>query len=66
MQAYINGEARILDDGTSLAVLAGALGLDTRKVAMEVNLVIIPRSQYSETLLNEGDHIEIVQFIGGG
>ena len=66
MQVYINDEAKTLESGTTLAALAGQLGLDMRKVAMEVNLTIIPRSQYGETALSEGDKIEIVQFIGGG
>lgn len=66
MQVYINDEAKTVENGTTLTALAERLGLDMRKVAMEVNLTIIPRSQYSETLLSEGDKIEIVQFIGGG
>jgi thiamine biosynthesis protein ThiS len=42
------------------------LGLDLRKVAVERNLEIVPRSIYAQTLLAEGDRIEIVHFIGGG
>lgn len=66
MQVYINGEASEAEDGMTLAALADRLGVDPRKVAMEVNLTIIPRSRYGETLISEGDKIEIVQFIGGG
>jgi len=66
MLVYINERARIFEDGATVAAVAEQLGLDTRKVAMEVNLTIIPRSQYAETLLFEGDKVEIVQFIGGG
>lgn len=66
MQVYINDEAHTLENAITLAALAEQLKLDTRKVAMEVNLTIIPRSQYAQTLLSEGDKVEIVQFIGGG
>lgn len=66
MQVYINDEAKTFENGTTLAGVAEHLGLDMRKVAMEVNLTIIPRSLYGETTLSEGDKIEIVQFIGGG
>lgn len=66
MQVYINDEARTFESGTTLAGLAERLGLDMRKVAMEVNFTIIPRSEYPQTALSEGDKIEIVQFIGGG
>jgi thiamine biosynthesis protein ThiS len=50
----------------SLATLIAELGLDTRKVAIERNLEIVPRSTYAQVLLDEGDAIEIVQFVGGG
>jgi thiamine biosynthesis protein ThiS len=43
-----------------------ALGLDARKVAVERNLEIAPRSTYADTALADGDRIEIVTFIGGG
>ncbi len=49
-----------------LAGLVGSLGLDARKVAVELNLAIVPRSLYGRTPLAEGDRIEIVHFIGGG
>ncbi len=66
MLVYINGEAREIAEALTLAQMAENLQLDVKKLAMEVNLVIVPRSQYGETLLSEGDRIEIVQFIGGG
>jgi sulfur carrier protein len=66
MQYYINGEAKTLPNAQTVAALAETLGLDARKVAIEVNLSIVPRSLYAQTALNEGDHIEIVEFIGGG
>ena len=49
-----------------VAALVAALGLDSRKVAVERNLEIVPRSTYGATPVAEGDRIEIVHFIGGG
>ena len=66
MQLTINGEARQYDALTSLSSLIEALGLDPRKVAIERNLEIVPRSTYAATPLADGDRIEIVHFIGGG
>ena len=62
----LNGESRALDTPLSVAELIGLLGLDTRKVAVERNMEIVPRSTYAETWLAEGDELEIVHFIGGG
>ena len=49
-----------------VAELVAALGLDARKVAVERNLEIVPRSAYGRTPIADGDRIEIVSFIGGG
>ncbi len=48
------------------ADLLARIGLDTRKVAVERNLEIVPRSAYAATALAAGDRLEIVHFIGGG
>lgn len=61
----INGEERQVAAAT-VAELLASLGLPTQKVAVERNLEIVPRSQYTETRLASGDTIEIVHFIGGG
>ena len=65
MRLTVNGEETVLDAAT-VAALVGALGLDVRKVAVERNLEIVPRSLYAATALASGDRIEIVQFVGGG
>jgi sulfur carrier protein len=65
MRIQLNGEPRDVQSGSLLA-LVEALGLDPRKVAIERNLEIVPRSLHGETQLAEGDRIEIVQFVGGG
>ena len=67
MRLTVNGETRTFeDDVRDVAGLVAALGLDTRKVAVERNLEIVPRSVYASTPLADGDRIEIVHFIGGG
>jgi thiamine biosynthesis protein ThiS len=66
MKLTVNGESRAFEGVTDVAGLVAALGLDMRKVAVERNLEIVPRSAYGETALAEGDRIEIVHFIGGG
>ncbi len=52
--------------GLTLSGLIAQLELDTRKVAVERNLEIVPRSAYDSTMLEAGDRLEIVHFIGGG
>ncbi|MHA6288410.1 sulfur carrier protein ThiS [Maricaulis sp. CAU 1757] len=66
MQLTVNGESRSVEPGTRLEGLVEALGLDGRKIAVERNLAIVPRSRYGDTQLENGDRIEIVAFVGGG
>jgi thiamine biosynthesis protein ThiS len=66
MTLTINGEERGFTKLGHVAELVGVLGLDSRKVAVERNLEIVPRSAYAATPLADGDRIEIVHFIGGG
>ncbi|HEY0926651.1 MULTISPECIES: sulfur carrier protein ThiS [unclassified Brevundimonas] len=65
MQIQVNGELREVRSDTILA-LVEELGLDVRKVAVERNLEIVPKSQHAVTPVAEGDRIEVVQFVGGG
>lgn len=62
----INGEEQVLDTAVCLEDLLIILGLTKGKVAIERNLEIVPRSRYSETMVQDGDRLEIVHFIGGG
>jgi sulfur carrier protein len=62
----VNGEARELPASITVAELLARIGLDTRKVAVERNMEIVPRSTYAATALAAGDALEIVHFIGGG
>jgi sulfur carrier protein len=62
----VNGEPMQVVAGLTLSGLIRQLELDTRKVAVERNLEIVPRSTYDSTRLEAGDRLEIVHFIGGG
>ena len=66
MRLTVNGEERRFEAVGTVEALVAALGLDKRKVAVERNLAIVPRSAYAATALADGDRIEIVAFIGGG
>ena len=66
MQISVNGENREVAEGFSAAQLVEALGLGDRRVAMEVNLDIVPRSLYTQHTFKEGDKVEVVHAIGGG
>ena len=66
MQLLINGEERSFAELGDIAALVSVLGLDPRKVAVERNLEIVPRSTYARAPLCDGDRIEIVHFVGGG
>ena len=65
MRIQVNGDTREVAARTVLA-LVEELGFDVRKVAVERNLAIVPKSLHAETRLEEGDRLELVQFVGGG
>jgi thiazole synthase len=66
MHVTINGESRNVSEARSVESLLSELGLDSRKVAVELNLEIVPKSAYDRTRVRDGDRLEIVHFIGGG
>ena len=66
MRLTVNGEMRDAPEGATLAAFLASLGIDGRRVAVERNLEIAPRSQWAAIRLAEGDRLEIVQFVGGG
>ena len=63
---HINGAARQLSGSCSLAALIAELGYTGKRIATERNGDIVPRSQYAETTLTDGDKLEIVVAVGGG
>ena len=66
MQLIVNGDIHQIAGPLSLAELVKRFGLEPRKVAIERNLEIVPRSTYGDIVLGEGDRLEIVHFVGGG
>jgi len=66
MQILLNGESRIIPENSTAQTLLESLGIQAKRLAMEVNLEIVPRSLFSQTALQSGDKVEIVQAIGGG
>ena len=66
MQVSVNGEPRTLAEGFTVAELLRALELGDRRVAVEVNQDIVPRSEHAQHVLREGDRVEVVHAIGGG
>ncbi|QWV94087.1 sulfur carrier protein ThiS [Geomonas oryzisoli] len=65
MNITTNGEAVSIDPLTVQQYLV-SLGIDPRRVAVELNMDILPKAQYETTLLKDGDALEIVHFVGGG
>jgi sulfur carrier protein len=66
MQIHLNGEPRELPSPLTVADLLAAAGYSQRRVAVEVNRDIVPKSRHALHLLQDGDRVEIVQAIGGG
>ena len=66
MKIIVNGEDKQVTDGYTAAELVEAMGLTGKRIAMEVNLEIVPRSTYSEFVFNTDDRVEIVHAVGGG
>lgn len=66
MQITINGEPREFHQSMTVHKLVEQLELDRRKIAIERNMTIVPASKYHDIDVEEGDAIEIVEFIGGG
>ena len=66
MRVMINGEPRQLEAPLTVLQLLADLGFDARKIALERNLEIVPRSAYRDISVEDGDELEIVHFIGGG
>jgi len=65
MKITVNGEEQATDPKTVLGYLV-EIGVNPRAVAVELNLDILEKGEYATTMLNEGDKVEIVQFVGGG
>jgi sulfur carrier protein len=66
MNIQVNGQERTLADGSTIATLLSELGVTQPHVAVEVNLEVVPRAQHRETVLADGDRVEVVTLVGGG
>lgn len=66
MQIFLNGQPREVKSGMTVLSLVLTLSDDPRGIAIERNLEIVPKAEHETTLLNDGDRLEIVQFVGGG
>jgi sulfur carrier protein len=66
MQILVNGQAQPAPSGARLPALIAQLRLGERRLAVELNGEIVPRSRWPEVLLRDGDRLEIVHAIGGG
>ena len=66
MTLHLNGEQREFSDGLTISALVAQLGMKPDRVAVELNLEIIPRAQWEATTLKDGDKLEVVHFVGGG
>ena len=62
----VNGDPRRVAAGASIAGMLREIGIDPKKVAVERNLAIVPRSTLAEAPVEDGDRFEIVHFVGGG
>ena len=65
MNLVINGESRVVS-AEILSTLMSELGMKADRVAVELNRQIVPRDQWPQTALREGDRLEVVHFVGGG
>lgn len=66
MRIQVNGAPRELPEDLTVSRLLETLQVVPERVVVEVNLTILKRAQHAQTLLREGDQVEIVQFVGGG
>jgi len=66
IEVQVNGEARSVPPGLTIARLLIEIGIDPKKVAVERNLEIVPRATLDSVAVENGDAFEIVHFVGGG
>ena len=66
IQVFINGKKKEFFNNNNIISLLDFLEIDENGIAIEINLKVIPKSQYKSTIIQNNDKIEIVQFIGGG
>jgi thiamine biosynthesis protein ThiS len=66
IRLFVNGENRDVEKDTTVTGLLEVLGTPPERVAVELNLQILDKQAYGRTVLKDGDHLEIISFVGGG
>jgi len=66
MTITVNGDPHELRAPLSVSELLGQLAIDARRVAVELNLTVVKKEAYDSAVINDGDEVEIVNFVGGG
>ena len=66
MQIRLNGDLQQIPEPLAVSALLKRLDIDARRIAVEHNSVVLKRAQYDSTIVNDGDEVEIVNFVGGG
>lgn len=66
MTIKLNGDPHEIQAPLSVSALLQRLDIDSRRVAVELNLTVVKKAAYDSSLINEGDEVEIVNFVGGG
>ncbi len=66
MELMVNGEKQQLPEGITVAQLLETLKTSPERVVVELNMTILKRAQHPQTILKEGDQVEVVRFVGGG
>ena len=66
LQITLNGDRLAVAGPLTVSELLNRLEIDARRVAVEHNLVVLKRAAFGETLVRDGDQVEIVNFVGGG
>ena len=66
IQVFINGKKKYFSKNNNLFSLLNFLQVEKNGIAIEINQIVVPKSQYKNKIIRTGDQIEIVQFIGGG
>lgn len=66
MQIFVNGKAKEIAEGIIVKTFIDTLRLNSKAIAVELNLKVVPKKEYDTKRLKEGDKIEIISFVGGG
>ena len=66
MELTVNGKKLEVPDGATITTVLGELNINPLRVAVQLNLEIIKRERYEETVLKSGDRLEIITFMAGG